>query len=394
MPMRINSREFAGVLCRAAAEIESKSSMNALRCVRLDMDGKGAKLHAIRLEGAWIATRYDVPEADVSCEAGTACFEPGRLVKWLKAIADTTVEITLTGDTVVATAEGRKLTIPALENAGNEYPELPSFERDGKLALSMRASAFVYYGRHLDQCALDDSTQPHLHGIAMDKGHLVATDGHRLVVLNARFEASKVDAKASFIVPRFPWRQAIREAALADDDDLIFIQVSEKGQRKGEEFERTIRIESPGRVCVIRVRDKVDPIPWENVMPRIGEKDRPILAGPEILAAVREIRAIADRYNDGLVLRSDPVIDHTGTRTSSITVAYRDNSSRAECEVVVPTSEPFEFEPRGFNFNYLEDGLKMFGVPAIFLTGGPGDAMVIQAAPGGALTYVLMPKRI
>lgn len=194
--------DFLAAVKRASGPIATRNTIPVLACVHIAATDTGVKVRGTNLD-EWVTVRMTAAVT----QAGAICVNAALLSAWLAATAKgALVDFKVEADRAILSA-GRA-TSSFATFASDQFATPP--ERDANTEIPGAVEGV----RACAAYASDEEVRYYLCGVAIDRGHAVATNGHILCALNI---AAPDDAKA--IIPN----AGVREIARSGDTARVFI---------------------------------------------------------------------------------------------------------------------------------------------------------------------------
>lgn len=269
---------------------------------------------------------------------------------------------------------------------GEEYPELPTVEKEGAFLLPVTALTEGLKGC-LFAASADESKQI-LTGVHLtrniDSLEFAATDGHRLAVVKTidtpdNEETSDADTREgqnfSITIPARALRELEKILAMAQEGDNIALYVDE-GQVVFELREQNL---------TSRKLDGAYPN-YNQLIPR--QFDRTIvLERKRIIESLERVSVLSDQKNNMVKFTLDSNQEQIFLSVEAKELGNAKESLKAEI-----TGGDMEI---GFNIKYLMDGLKALSANEIkFQMNGATQPVIVTPLNGVQMTYLIMPVQI
>ncbi len=375
MELKIAVQELARALARSQGIVEKKSTMPILSHVLIEAK-KGDQLHVS-------ATDLDIAvSGDHKCEIlkdGAVAVSAKHLFDIVKSLPEATVTLKKAPNNYLelksGPAEFRIVGLPA-----EDFPALPKFDKvqfvpiEAKLLLGL-----------IDRTAFavsSDETRYNLNGVffepSADSIRMVATDGHRLSLAEARI-AGDFKLKKGVILPKkglYELRKLLAEVGDGGEEkpmgDLGFVESSAIFRR-------------PGVVLVMRLIEGMFP-DYRQVIPKAGEKVV-TLGRQRFLETLRRVSLLSSDKAHAVKLD----LEKGQLRVLS------QNPDLGEAKDELPVEYDGDPLKIGFNARYLIDVLQVLESDDVALELAddlsPGILRPVGDA-AGQYTAVVMPMRI
>jgi DNA polymerase-3 subunit beta len=287
--------------------------------------------------------------------------------------ADVKLETEKSGTGVKVSAERFESRMPTLPR--EDFPSLP--ESAGAARSAIKGSVLREMVAKTQFAITGEDTRYYLNGalfvLRSDSMTLVATDGHRLALVNARRDpAEKGAEEIKAILPRKTLSELSR--LLTDDVDVQY-----------ERGENHLFFEIGPRLLISRMIDGQFPA-YEKVIPKANDK-RIEFERDRLTSAVRRVAILSNERSRAVKF----VIDKGKVEVTS--------SSPEFGEAREPLAVDYSGEPLTicFNAQYVQDFLSVVEseIVALELKDEVSQAVMKPVAPDGYdYTYVIMPMRV
>jgi DNA polymerase-3 subunit beta len=369
MEFRIAAEELAKALHRAQGIAERKTTIPILANVLLQAKATGVSLTAFDLD-IGLVTEHP---AEVARE-GAITLSSKHLFNIVRALPEAWVTIKATSNNAVEITSGsarfKLLGMPA-----DEYPALPKEEKsnlvkaDGKVLLEMiQKTSFAIS---------TDETRYILNGLyfeALNPGEVrvVATDGHRLSLVQRAMEGSDFKLRKGVILPRKGMLELKRLLEEAPDAECFL------------GFGDTSAIfKKSGLSMVMRLIDGQFP-DYQEVIPKEGDKQLK-LSRQGLLATLKRISLLSEEKSHAVRLQ----LQENNLRVSS------QNPDLGEAHEDLPVEYDGPRVEVGFNARYLIDVLSVIDEADVrFELIDDQSPGVLRGASDSSYTAVIMPMRI
>lgn len=346
MKLTIHRNELARGLSRLQAIVEKRNSMPILANVLLTAAGKGdsgsLELAATDLEvGIRGAHRADVEKA------GGLTVSARKLHDIVRELPEEAVSLQDTANSYLEIrCERARFTLAG--TAAEEYPSLPEFE-PGRL-VKLQAAVLSQMIERTMYAASVDETRYNLNGVHFEvlpdvgKIRMVATDGHRLALVDRTVGNDLSGLASGVIVPRKALAELKR---LVDEEDADEIQLGFEGNsglaRKGDVtlFMRLIEGEFPN---------------YQQVIPKSSEHILTV-ASDLLVRVLRRVALLSAERSRAVKLE---ITERSLTVSSS-------NPDLGEAQEELDIDHDGASVTLGFNARYLLDALGSLGAKEIQL---------------------------
>lgn len=205
MKLKIEKKEFLSLVARAQNIVEKRNTMPILVNVLLDADKDRLKVFATDLE----VSLTDEVSAKVS-QSGKVAVNAKSLFDIVKELPEGELELEKKENNWLKVSQN-KAVFNIVGISPEEYPVFPSFST--KDFLKLDSLVFRDMIEKTIYSVSNDETRYHLNGVFFEKQvekdstiyRMVATDGHRLSLVDRKSSGSGTDAKSSVqgvIIPR------------------------------------------------------------------------------------------------------------------------------------------------------------------------------------------------
>ncbi len=374
MKLAIDKNELLRGLGRIQAIVEKRNSMPILANVLLTASGKAEcgrlELAATDLE---VGIRGSHP-ARVA-KAGAVTVSARKLYDIVRELPEEAIQLDASAQSYIELRCGRT-RFNLAGAAAEEYPTLPDFT-PGRLVRLQAAVLSQMIERTMYAASLDE-TRYNLNGVYFEvlptdgKLRMVATDGHRLAVVDRSVGSEATALASGVIIPRKGLAELKR---LVDEEDADEVELGFEGNnglaRKGDV------------TLVMRLIEGEFPN-YQQVIPKTSDRKLTIESEP-LVRALRRVallsaersRAVKLEIGDGKIVISSSNPD-LGDAQEEIDVDY------AAAPVGI-----------GFNAKYLLDCLTALSAKEIHLAFRDGDKPVeIRPADDADSLGVVMPMRL
>lgn len=374
MKLSIEKPELLRGLGRIQAIVEKRNSMPILANVLIGADSK-AKDAKLTL----IATDLEVGVRSEHVAAiektGSLTVSAKKFYEIVRELPEETIQLAATANSYLSIICGRsKFTLAG--TAAEEYPSFPEFKPEKTVSVSV-----VALGAMIEQtlyAASADETRYNLNGVYLeqvedsDRIRMVATDGHRLALVERSLGVDTSSLASGVIIPRKGLAELKR---LVDEDDVDEIELAFEGNnglaRKG------------GVTLVMRLIDGEFPN-YQQVIPkeiphRIALETDVLVRSLRrvVILSTERARAVRLEIEDNKITLSSKNPD-LGDAHEEIDVDYK--------------GDPISI---GFNARYLLDALSAMGAKEIELGIRDGlQPVQVTNSTDPECFAVIMPMRI
>jgi DNA polymerase-3 subunit beta len=227
MKLTISKSELQKGLTRIQSIVEKRNTMPILANVLLDATEKKGKTLTLAATDLEVGIRGSHP-ADIKT-AGKATVSAKKFYEIVRELPDEPILIEVTANAYLQIRCDRAQFVLA-GNAAEEYPTLPSFNSSKTTPVQA-----IFLSAMIEQtmyAASVDETRYNLNGVYFeqladsDKTRMVATDGHRLALVDRVLGAKLDGLKSGVIIPRKGLAELKR---LLDEEDSNEIQLGFEG---------------------------------------------------------------------------------------------------------------------------------------------------------------------
>ena len=378
MKLTIARDEFVQGLARAHGVADRRSSMPVLANVLLETEGPGGlRISATDLH---LGITGVVPASVETTGATTAAAR--TLFDIVRNLPDGEVSLSVDENQWLRVRCGRVnyriAGIPA-----EDFPGLPSAEEVSFFCLDAELLSRIIEQTHF--AVSPDEGRPHLNGALFEgdgaKLRMVATDGHRLSMIERDVEAEKGSFGFSMLIPL----KGIHELRRLLDEGAGDIEVGAAGPNAF--FRRHLAGAGQGVETEVTMSVKLVDArfpPYEKVIPKSTERHVTVARVP-LLEALRRASLISREKSAAIRMILG---DHRLTVTS-------DNPDVGEASEEVDADYDGEELVMGFNGRYVMDTLSALDSESIVLElNGATDACVIKSSDDDGYLGVVMPMRL
>ncbi len=378
MELTINREEFVQGLARIHTVADRRSSMPVLANVLLETEGPGGlRISATDLHlGITGVIPVTTSKGGATTASAKTLFD---IVKNLpKGEVSLSVDQNQWLEVVCGRVRYRIAGIPA-----EDFPDLPSadevefFHLDAELLAGMIEKTYF--------AVSPDEGRPHLNGALFEGDgknlRMVATDGHRLSLVDQELEDKKSISSFSMLVPL----KAIQELRRLLDEGKGDIEIGASGPNAF--FRRRLAGVGEGVETEITMNVKLVDArfpPYQKVIPSVTQRQVRI----DRLTFLEALRRTS------LISRDKSVALRVIFETNKLTITS-DNPDIGEAREEIDAEHEGEDLAMGFNGRYLIDVLGALESDEVELSiSGPTDACVIKAVENEGYLGVVMPMRL
>lgn len=227
MKLTISKSELQKGLTRIQSVVEKRNTMPILANVLLDASNKKRKTLTLAATDLEVGIRGSHP-AEVET-TGKATVSAKKLYEIVRELPDEPISLEVTANAYMQILCGRaKFTLAG--NAPEEYPTLPNFTSSKTVAVqAMFLSEMI---ERTIYAASADETRYNLNGVYVEqladlgKTRMVATDGHRLAIVDRLLGSSLAGLEPGVIIPR---KGLVELKRLLDEEDDGEVELSFEG---------------------------------------------------------------------------------------------------------------------------------------------------------------------
>lgn len=335
---------LAAAVKRARSTIESRQTIPVLGCVHIKAADNDLRITATNLD-EWISVKCAASVA----APGSTCVDANLFLAWLTAAPKGSLVDARLDDARLKTSAGRATADFGTHDA-NDFPVPKKEERGEEMAGSFSA---------LSMCApfagVDDARY-YLNGVAVNQGHVVATDGHRMCIVDVG-----APKEAAAIIPN----KGVRQIAQFGENARLWIGPN------------AWRCEEEGVVAGGKLIDGTYP-DWQRIVP------------------AAEPNGVADA--DDLATALAQVVMASGDRARGVKMVASDGEIALTCRSEAMTATgavsfdgtPFEI---GINGKYADVALAVFSKRIVSIAADSGQ--MVMSCPGlPGVRVVVMGMRI
>jgi DNA polymerase-3 subunit beta len=374
MKLTIEKSDLHRGLSRLQAVVEKRHSMPILANVLLDASRQGD--HG-RLE--LVATDLEVGVRDVhSAEvdnSGSITVSARRLFDIVRELPDQPVQLVAEPDAFLQ-IDSRRIHFSLAGTTAEEYPNLPDFSPDR--LVSLQASILSTMIERTMYAASLDETRYNLNGVYFEtlletqKVRMVATDGHRLALVD-RGIGSEVEGLASdVIIPRKGLAELKR---LVDEEDADQVEIGFEGN-SGLARKNSVTL-------VMRLIEGKFP-DYQQVIPSNTEHHLTLPSEP-LIRAVRRVALLSIERSHAVKLEL----------TSGVLRLSSSNPDLGQAQEELDVDYTGDDLSIGFNAKYLQESLVAFGAKEVQLSlHDASSPVMVQPTDDADSLAVVMPMRL
>ncbi len=185
MKFNINRVDFLKPIARVQGIVEKRTTMPVLSNLLMDVSDGAVQVTATDLE---VSIRDRAPVISIE-EQGSITVNARKLYEIVKAFPDDELKISCTKESRI-TIKGAKSTFNVMGQPKSNFPEIPSM--DGDQLHSVKVETLKEMIDRTSFAVSTDETRYNINGFLLekdgDKVKMVATDGHRLAVVEKEYE--------------------------------------------------------------------------------------------------------------------------------------------------------------------------------------------------------------
>jgi DNA polymerase-3 subunit beta len=198
MKFLINRLDFLRPIARVQGIVEKRTTMPVLSNLLMDVQGDRVEITATDLE---VSIRDKAPAVSVE-EQGSITVNARKLYEIVRAFPDDELSVSCTEDSKV-TIKGAKSRFNVMGLPSASFPEIPSL--DGENLNTLKADTLKEMIDRTSFAVATDETRYNINGFLLEKEggkvKMVATDGHRLAVMEKEYELDLGEAERA-LLPR------------------------------------------------------------------------------------------------------------------------------------------------------------------------------------------------
>jgi len=219
----INRMDFLKPVSRVQGIVEKRTTMPILSNLMMNVHGDVVEITATDLE---VSIR-DAAAAEQIEEEGSITVNARKLFEILKALPDETLKITCSPDSKV-TIKGAKSTFHVMGMSIDNFPKLPEMDVSG--LHKVRVDTLKEMIDRTSFSVSTDETRYNINGFLLekeeDKIKMVATDGHRLAVIEKEYDLDIGESKRA-LLPRKGVME-LRKLLDEEGEEEFFLGITEK----------------------------------------------------------------------------------------------------------------------------------------------------------------------
>ena len=374
MKLVITKAELIRGIARIQAIVEKRNSMPILANVLLEARGEGEEgqleLAATDLE---VGIRGLHP-ANVS-KAGALTVSAKKLFEITRELPDEPIHLEATPNAYL-TIRCARAEFTLSGTASEEYPTLPTFTPER--VVPVQAATLSQMIERTMYAASVDETRYNLNGVYLEvlpdagKLRMVATDGHRLALVDRSVSEDATALASGVIIPKKGLAELKR---LVDEDDADEIELA---------FEGNNGLAKRGNVTLVMRLIEGEFPNYQQVIPEALEQQL-VLAVEPLLHALRRVSLLSSERSRAITLE---LTDGKLVMTSS-------NPDQGDAREELDIDYAGEKLAIGFNAKYLIDALNVSGAKEVRF-GFRDDLSPTQLVPtdDSDTLAVVMPMRI
>ncbi|MBW7933139.1 MAG: DNA polymerase III subunit beta [Gemmatimonadaceae bacterium] len=371
----IQRSHLADALAAIGPTVATKVALPVLSAIRIAAEERGVRLTATNLDQV---VSCFCP-ADHAC-AGTAFLVPAkRLAEIVAALPDGPVRLVPSGQSVKVAAGHATFRLNTL--SASEFPSNAAF--DPKATLVIAAGELVRLAEQVRFAASTEESRPILNGVLLEMGaaalRAVATNGHRLALVEAPRTDSAHDALADLIVPPVALESLKRVFAA---EELVTLAVD------SEKAPTSLRVFSDRASVATRLIE--GPYPgYRQVIP--SANDRLVRADRnDLLAALRRVLPLATNATARVRIAL------AGARLVLRVETPDAGSAEDEVPIQYPDGSNFTFAVNGHYLKEILAHLPPGELSWSFSAPERASLLMPEPLPAGstAQQFVLMPVRL
>ena len=374
MKLIIEKSDLHRGLSRLQAVVEKRNSMPILANVLLEAEGRGEKGH---LE--LVATDLEVGVRDVHParveDAGSTTVSARKLFDIVRELPDEPIQLVAGADAFLEIRCGR-IDFSLAGTAAEEYPNLPVFSADR--LVSLQAPILSTMIERTMYAASLDETRYNLNGVYFEvlpeteKIRMVATDGHRLALVDRVIGSEAGALTSDVIIPRKGLAELKR---LVDEDDADQVELGFEGN-SGLARKNSVTL-------VMRLIEGKFPN-YQQVIPANVEQQVTLPSEP-LIRAVRRMALLSAERSHAVKLELTSGVLRLSSNNPDLGHAQEElDADYAGDDLVI-----------GFNAKYLQESLAAFGAKEIQLSLHDANSpVIVRPMDDPESLAVVMPMRL
>jgi DNA polymerase-3 subunit beta len=374
MKLTIEKSDLHRGLSRLQAVVEKRSSMPILANVLLTATSR-------KEEGQLelVATDLEVGIRDVHTvqvdEPGSITVSARKLFDIVRELPDESIQLSAEPDAFLEIHCGR-IHFSLAGDAAEEYPTLPSFSPDH--LVSLQASILSTMIERTIYAASVDETRYNLNGVYFEvlpeteKIRMVATDGHRLALVDRAIGSEATSLTSGVIIPRKGLAELKR---LVDEEDADQVEIGFEGN-SGLARKNSVTL-------VMRLIEGKFPN-YQQVIPANAELQLTLPNGP-LIRAVRRVALLSAERSHAVKLEL----------TAGVLRLSSSNPDLGHAQEELDADYSGEDLTIGFNAKYLQESLAAFGAKEIQLSLHDANSpVIVRPMDDTDSLAVVMPMRL
>ena len=374
MKLTIEKSDLHRGLSRLQAVVEKRNSMPILANVLLEAEGSGEKGH---LE--LVATDLEIGIRDVHParveEPGSTTVSARKLFDIVRELPDEPVQLVAEADAFLQIRSGR-IHFSLAGTAAEEYPSLPAFSPDH--LVSLQAPILSTMIERTMYAASLDETRYNLNGVYFEvlpeteKIRMVATDGHRLALVDRGIGSDVEGLVSEVIIPRKGLAELKR---LVDEEDADQVELGFEGN-SGLARKNSVTL-------VMRLIEGKFPN-YQQVIPANVEHQVTLPSEP-LIRAVRRMALLSVERSHAVKLELASGVLRLSSNNPDLGHAQEElDADYAGEDLVI-----------GFNAKYLQESLAAFGAKEIQLClHDSSSPAIVRPTDDADSLAVVMPMRL
>lgn len=374
MKLTIEKPDLHRGLSRLQAVVERRHSMPILANVFLEAQcsSKGTQLELVATD-LEVGIR-DVQEAQVE-EAGGITVSARKFFDIVRELPDERVSLVVEPDAFLQIRSGR-IYFSLAGAAAEEYPKLPAFSPDRLVSFSASVLSTMIE-RTMYATSLDE-TRYNLNGVYFEvlpetqKLRMVATDGHRLALVDRAIGADVEGLVSDVIIPRKGLAELKR---LVDEEDADQVEIGFEGN-SGLARKNSVTL-------VMRLIEGKFPN-YQQVIPANADQ-KLTLASEPVIRAIRRVALLSVERSHAVKLELSKGL----LRLSS------SNPDLGQAEEELDVDYSGDDLTIGFNARYLQDSLVAFAAKEVELSLHDATSpVIVRPTDDPDSLAVVMPMRL
>jgi len=368
MKFVIKRTDFLKPVARVQGIVEKRTTMPILSNLLMDVRDGAVEITATDLE----VSIKDKAQAISIEQEGSITVNARKLFEIIKAMPDDTLKISCSADSKI-TIKGVKSRFNVMGLSKSNFPELPSM--DGSILHKVKVDTLKEMIDKTSFAISTDETRYNINGFLLEKDgnkiKMVATDGHRLAVIEKEYDLDMGDSSRA-LLPRKGVME-LRKLLDEDGEEEFSLGVTEK----------TLLVKKENVSMNVRLLEGEFP-DYKRVIPE-GNNKNALSDRNELLRSLKRVSILSEDRIKGVrfnLSNSSLVLSASSKEIGDATVEMDVDYSEEDMEIA-------------FNAVYILDLLDAIGDEKVTLSLkdqlSPG---IMRPAGSDDYTYVIMPMRL